>query len=194
MRDRHSNRTLDPCPNILVVFASTHGHTTKIAARIAETMRRDGASVTLEHVDAAPSPLGYDAAVIGASVHAGHHQTEVIEWAEGHRTSLSLVPSAFFSVCLTAADDDEESRRATRGYLDDFVEESGWTPRRATTFAGALQYCEYSFATRLVMRLLMHKGNHPTDTSRDYDYTDWDAVERFPHDCAELSTATTARA
>ena len=66
-------------------------------------------------------------------------------------------PSAFFSVCLTAADDSEESRTATREYLDEFVERTGWTPHRSTTFAGALQYREYDFPTRLLMRLLMHE-------------------------------------
>ena len=69
-------------------------------------------------------------------------------------------------------------------YLDDFVEQTGWTPARATTFAGALQYREYDFATRLLMRLLMRRMHHPTDASRDYDYTDWDAVDRWAHEFA----------
>ena len=34
------------------------------------------------------------------------------------------------------------------------------------------------------MRLLMGQGDHPTDTSRDYDYTDWDAVDRFAREFA----------
>ena len=95
-----------------------------------------------------------------------------------------MIPSAFFSVCLTAADDTEESRAATRRYLDEFVEETGWTPGRTATFAGALQYREYDFATRLLMRLLMSRMHHPTDTSQDYDYTDWDAVDRWAHELA----------
>ena len=33
----------------------------------------------------------------------------------------------------------------------------------------------------------MHRGGHPTDISRDYDYTDWDAVDAFAHDCAALA-------
>jgi menaquinone-dependent protoporphyrinogen oxidase len=45
---------------------------------------------------------------------------------------------------------------------------------------------EYDFATRLLMRLLMKRGHHPTDASRDYDYTDWAAVEAFGHRCAAL--------
>ena len=43
------------------------------------------------------------------------------------------------------------------------------------SFAGALQYLEYDFFTRL----MMHRGGHPTDTARDHDYTDWDAVWRL---------------
>lgn len=173
--------------SVLVVFASKHGHTVKIAERIAATLEAEGETVSLHRLgdgSQAPTPHGFDAVVVGASIHAGHFQREVIEWAERNRTALAAVPSAFFSVCLTAADDTEESRTATQGYLDDFVERSGWTPARMQTFAGALQYREYDFATRLLMRLLMHRGGHPTDASRDYDYTDWDAVDSFARECA----------
>ena len=50
------------------------------------------------------------------------------------------------------------------------------------TLAGALQYREYDFFTRTLIRLMMKRGGHPTDTSRDYDYTDWEAVARFGHE------------
>jgi menaquinone-dependent protoporphyrinogen oxidase len=171
-------------PRILVVYSSTHGHTEKIAARIAAALEHDGAAVDLHQLAPAklgPTPLDYDAVVVGGSIHAGHHQRELVDWVKLHRTGLQMRPSAFFTVCLTAADDTQESREATRAYLDDFVETTGWTPRSSATFAGALQYREYDFATRLVMRLLMHRHDHPSDISRDYDFTDWDAVDRWAH-------------
>jgi menaquinone-dependent protoporphyrinogen oxidase len=90
------------------------------------------------------------------------------------------------SVCLTAADDTDESRDATRRYIDEFLDETGWTPRKSKTFAGALQYREYDFATRLLVRLMMRKAGHPTDISQDYDYTDWGAVDRFAHECSAM--------
>ena len=141
-----------------------------------------------------PAPADYDAVILGASIHAGHHQRALVKWAERHHTALDLNPSAFFSVCLTAADDAEEARAATRGYLDDFVEQTGWTPSRTATFAGALQYREYDVATRALMRLLMRRMHHPTDASQDYDYTDWDAVERWAHElAATLAPAVAGR-
>jgi menaquinone-dependent protoporphyrinogen oxidase len=172
-------------PKVLVIYASTHGHTAKIAARIGAALEQDGATVDLCDVGRRqPAPLGYDAVVAGGSVHAGHHQRELVGWAKRHRAALATLPSAFFSVCLTAADTTEESRAATRAYVDEFVERTGWTPDRSTTFAGALQYREYDFVTRLMMRLLMRRGHHDTDTSRDHDYTDWDAVDGWAHEVA----------
>ena len=184
-------------PRILILYASTHGHTAKIAARIAATLEDDGATVDLQRLDAKRSqPVlpDYDAVILGASIHAGHHQRALVKWAEQHHTALGMIPSAFFSVCLTAADDTEEARAATRGYLDDFVEVTGWTPGRSTTFAGAVQYREYDVATRVLMRLLMRRMHHPTDASQDYDYTDWDAVERWAHELAATLTPPVVQA
>jgi menaquinone-dependent protoporphyrinogen oxidase len=176
-------------PTVLLLHASTHGHTSKIAARVADVLEAEGIDVDLRKtpLDGADRcPRDYDAVIVGGSIHAGHLQKQIVDWARAHHTTLALHPSALFTVCLTAADDTEESRAATRRYLDEFVEATGWTPGRAVTFAGALQYREYDFATRLLIRLMMHKGGHPTDTSRDHDFTDWDAVESFARDFAAV--------
>jgi menaquinone-dependent protoporphyrinogen oxidase len=182
-------------PAVLLLHASTHGHTSKIAARVAAVLEAAGLDVDVRkaarHTDD-PGPRDYDAVIVGASIHAGHHQKEIVTWARAHHATLALRPTAFFSVCLTAADDTEESREATRRYVDEFVEATGWTPGRAITFAGALQYREYDFATRLVIRLMMRKGGHPTDTSRDHDFTDWAAVERFAREFAATLAAAPA--
>ena len=173
---------------VLVLYASTHGHTARIATRIAQTLERAGMPSDVRRADPKtdPVPADYAAVVVGASVHAGHHQREIVNWARRHATSLGTVPSAFFSVSLSAADDTDEARATTRKYIDDLVEETGWTPRRTVSFAGALQYREYDFFTRLLIKMMMHKGGHPTDSRQDYDYTDWDAVERFGRQVAEL--------
>ena len=173
----------------LVVYASTHGHTGKIAARIAETIG-PGAELRDIAAGAKLEPWQYDAVVVGASVHAGHHQKAVLEWVGAHAGVLNHMPSAFFSVCLTAADDTDEARRASQGYIDAALEKTSWQPRIARSFAGALQYREYDVFTRLLIKLMMRHGGHPTDTSRDHDFTDWDEVERFAEECAGLAVVT----
>jgi menaquinone-dependent protoporphyrinogen oxidase len=175
-------------PNVLIVYASTHGHTAKVAARISRTLRDDGVVADVRDVGSAAklAPSDYDAVIVGASVHGGHHQREMVDWAKRHAIALSAMPSAFFSVSLAAADDTEESHQATRACIDDFADDTGWTLRKTASFAGALQYREYDFPTRLVMRLLMKRDGHPTDIGRDFVYTDWDAVDAFATACAEL--------
>ena len=44
------------------------------------------------------------------------------------------------------------------------------------------------------MRLLMRRMHHPTDASRDYDYTDWDAVELWAHEFAGMIGSREERA
>jgi menaquinone-dependent protoporphyrinogen oxidase len=173
-------------PDVLILYASKHGHTAKIAERIAATMRADGVGVDLQSADMADdlSPANYAAVVVGASIHAGHHQREIVDWAKKHQAALAEKPTAFFSVCLAIADDTDEARASAAKYIADFEDETGWTAGTSTTFAGALQYLEYDFMTRTLIRLMMRRQGHPTDTSRDFDYTDWDAVERFAHECA----------
>jgi menaquinone-dependent protoporphyrinogen oxidase len=175
-------------PEILVTYASKHGHTGKIAARIARAAAEAGAATELRDIDGSAHVdlADYDAVVVGSSIHAGKHSREILHWARAHQAALNALPSAFFTVCLSAAEDTPESRTATAAYIDDFLQATGWTPATTATFAGALQYREYDFMTRLLMRLLMHKDGRPTDASRDYEYTDWAAVAEFGRACARL--------
>jgi menaquinone-dependent protoporphyrinogen oxidase len=173
----------------LVVYASTHGHTARIAARIADAMRAEGLEVDLRDAIGADAakPSRYDLVVVGASLHKEHHQKAIAEWVGARREALAQQPSAFFSVSLSAAEDSDESRAATQRCIDEFCTQTGWTPTRTEPIAGCLQYREYDLFTRQLMRLLMKRMGHPTDASHDYDYTDWDAVDRFGRELAHLA-------
>ena len=182
---------VSPDPGALVVYASTHGHTAKIAARLADAMRAQGLDVDLRDVahaaDAAPGR--YDLVVVGGSLHKEHHQKELAAWVTARSDELAGVPSMFFSVSLSAADDGDEARAASQRCIDDFCAQTGWTPTRTERVAGALQYREYDPFTRQLMRLLMKHMGRPTDASRDYDYTDWDAVDRLGREIAGRAEA-----
>jgi menaquinone-dependent protoporphyrinogen oxidase len=174
--------------SVLLIYASTHGHTAKVSRRIAERLRSAQLEVDLHDISAGgdPTPTDWDGVVVAGSIHRGQHQRELVDWAKRHHVSLAGSLSAFVSVSLTAAEDTDEAHTATQGWIDDFIEETGWTPTRTIGIAGALQYREYDFFTRTLMRLLMRHGGHPTDASRDYDFTDWTQVDRFGDEFATL--------
>ena len=74
----------------LVVYASTHGHTAKIAARLPQAMRDEGLrSSCVTSRDAAAEPGGYDLVVVGGSLHKEHHQKALVGWASEHRDALA---------------------------------------------------------------------------------------------------------
>jgi menaquinone-dependent protoporphyrinogen oxidase len=188
------NHVLEDAP-ALVVFASTHGHTAKIAARIAQAMRSQGLEVDLRDVASATDaePGRYGVVVVGASLHKEHHQKEIADWVTERRQALEQRPSVFFSVSLSAAEDSEESHAATQRCIDEFCAKTGWTPARTERIAGCLQYREYDVFTRQLMRLLMRRMGRPTDASHDYDYTDWDAVDRLGREIASHRTRRSAQ-
>ena len=129
---------------ILVLYASTHGHTGKIAARIAEAIGPEAELRDADDTTALP-PWQYDAVIVGASIHAGHHQKAILDWVEFHSVALSSMPSAFFSVCLTAADDTDEARETSQRYIDEALAKTGgrreWRARSPARCSTASTTC-----------------------------------------------------
>lgn len=166
---------------ILVVYASRHGHTEKIAQHFADTILEPGVSVLVASVDEATSRrvAEFDGIAVVGSVHMEDHDPHLVAWVREHRHTLQTRPSAFCSVSMAAATDSGEARATAREYIDRFVEDTDWTPTRSLGVAGALQYPVYNFMTRqLVRQIAAHKGLS-TDLSRETEYTDWAALEQF---------------
>lgn len=164
---------------ILVLFASIDGHTARVAERIGERLSAAGHRVVLSPVEEAPAQIDdCEAVVVGAAIRYGHHPRTLEKWARAQRLALAGKPNAFFSVCLSAGGPGARPQTA-KGYVDAFRERTGWDPRATASFAGALLYRKYNPVIRLVMRLIVGVAGGDTDTSRDYEYTDWQAVDRF---------------
>ena len=164
---------------LLVVYGTSEGHTRKVGERIG-AVARDLGFVAHVH-DAALEPAidpGCDAVIAAASVHQTRHQESVIRFAREWRDTLRRLPTAFFSVSLAAAFPGHAHHDEAMGYVDAFIEESGWRPGRVHLVAGALLYTRYDFLKRTVARLIATQAGALTDTARDVEYTDWKQLER----------------
>jgi menaquinone-dependent protoporphyrinogen oxidase len=166
---------------ILIAYATTEGHTRKIARFLADELRSAGHQVTLADVtDEPPPPAGHDAAILGGSIHAGGLQEGLAHYARSRAAALNALPSAFFSVSLSMAGDEEVSREEVRQSVAKLLAKTGFSPRQVVHWAGALRYTEYNWFKRYLMRTITgRKGSTDIDTSRDYAYTDWDEVKAF---------------
>jgi len=172
----------------LILYATTEGQTARIAERMAQTLRGKGHSVDVLPADATPAnldPAAYDGVIIGASIHYGRHPGYLRALVRGHREALAARPSAFFSVSLSAGGPGARPESARR-YLEKFLRRTGWRPAQTTSIAGALQFSKYGKVKTLLMRMIVGFAGGDTDPSQDYEYTDWDAVERFAESFAQL--------
>ena len=159
------------------------GQTARIAERIAAGLRAAGHSVQIAAArDAVPLPdvAAVDAVIVGASVHYGHHPAYLARALRRQRAALAARPSAFFSVSLSA-DGPGANRQAAARYMKKFLRAIGWQPAMSTAFGGALRYSVLRGWKRFLVRLFVRVAGGDTDTSRDYEYTDWDAVAEFTH-------------
>ncbi|WP_121822032.1 flavodoxin domain-containing protein [Halostella salina] len=175
--------------SILVLYGTGEGQTATVADRIATVLADRGHDA--ETVDATEWPGGrdvdaFDAVLVGASVHGGTHQPAVREFVAANREALRARPTAFFQVSLSAAVDDPERQAIAAQNVTDFLAAADWHPDRVGVFGGALRYTEYGFLMRLVMQRIAKRATGDTDTSRDYEYTDWDEVEAFAADFAAV--------
>lgn len=175
--------------DVPVFYATSEGHTRRIAERLASGLRARG--LESEAVDIASDNADrldwahVRGAVIGASIHTGRHQRVAASFAAAHARDLEAHPSAFFSVSLSAASRNAQEVEAARTIAQGFVERARWQPDCVMSFAGALAYTKYGWLKRLILKRAARKEGGPTDTTRDHDLTDWVAVDRLAADIAQ---------
>jgi menaquinone-dependent protoporphyrinogen oxidase len=165
---------------ILVLYGTTEGQTRKVAGFLAEAVR--GLGVAVDLVDAAthnPSPGAYTAVIVAASVHAGGYQRTVRRWVQANAEALNSRATAFVSVCLGVLQHDPAIDRELKTILDLFLAGTGWRPGMTRIVAGALPYTRYNWLKRWAMKRIVRKAGGDTDTSRDFEYTDWHDLRRF---------------
>ena len=167
---------------ILILYGSLEGQTSKISEYIAGIIRNKGHQVTTQSCEHLPinfSVDNFDAAIIGGSIHMGKHPSYIKDFVDTHCDWLNNIPSAFFTVCMAVNSVHVKSREEAKRYSDKFIAQTGWKPILSQTFAGAVKYTKYSFITRFIMKLISKREGGSTDTSRDHEYTDWKLVESF---------------
>lgn len=174
---------------VLIVYGTVEGHTKKIAQFISGVLSRLGLQsdlINCENGDLVRIE-DYSAVILGAPVHISRYPAKFTQWVTRHTDSLSNVPTAFFSVCLGILQKDEpKTIQAEHDFVQDFFVETDLHPDRWAIFAGALMYSKYGWFTRHLMRMISYRAGRKTDTSKDYDFTDWSEVDRFATDFAAM--------
>jgi len=171
----------------LIVYGTGEGHSDDVAEALVKHLRAAGVTVDAVRIqDAPPNADGVDAVIVGSSIHVSKHDKHVVAWIEANKQWLTEHPSAFFQVSLASATDAPESQTKAGSYIDDLITTTGWHPDLVGLFGGALLYTRYGFAKRALLKSIAKKSGLGSDTQRDYDYTDYEAVKHFADDVAAM--------
>ncbi len=175
---------------ILVLYGTTEGHTATIAASIGGALTGLGFEVDVVQAGTLdPQPSAFDGVIVAASLHAGRYQKAVRRWIRAHCSELNAKPTAFVSVCLAAASKRPAAIAEVDAIITRFAQQVGWTPTITKAVAGALLYTKYNVFIRWFMKRIAAAEGGDTDTSRDYDYTDWNALRAFAGEFGRRVTA-----
>ena len=163
----------------LIIYSSTDGHTKGICERITNFLN-DGNLVELVSLENAKKIdlLNFDKIIIGASIRYGRHSKELYKFIDLNKNILDQKQCAFFSVNVVARK-PEKNTAGTNPYINKFLKISKWKPNKIRVFAGKVDYPNYNFFDKYIIKFIMFITKGPTDTSQSYEFTDWSKVDDF---------------
>jgi menaquinone-dependent protoporphyrinogen oxidase len=178
---------------VLLVYGTTEGQTRKIAERAGVHAQERRHDVEI-HDSASLAPAfdlaGFDAVIVAASVHQERHQESISDFVVAHREQMNSKPTAFISVSLSAVLDYAKDEAQT--YVDRFLAATHWQPQDTLLLGGAVRGSDYDYFQRQIIKFIVMKRGEIADTTRDYEFTDWNALAGFVDNflaAAELSLA-----
>ena len=175
---------------VLILYGTTDGHTRLIAESIGDALRLGGVEADVVRAGTAdPHPAWYDGVIVAASLHAGGYQKAVEHWVRAHARDFGTRPTAFVSACLSVVNRTPKVIADLDEIVTRFSKTTGWKPMQIEHVAGALLYTRYGFIKRWLMKRIVEKQGGDTNTSKDYEYTDWVKLRSFAADFRRRITA-----
>tara|TARA_Y100001970_G_C13802612_1_gene635857 strand:+ start:36 stop:563 length:528 start_codon:yes stop_codon:yes gene_type:complete len=165
--------------SFLIIYSSTDGHTKTICERITNFLNDENLVELVSLEDTRKINLSnFEKIIIGASIRYGKHSKKLYKFINSNKKILNQKQSAFFSVNVVARK-QEKNTAETNPYINKFLKISKWKPNKIKVFAGKVDYPNYNFFDKYIIKFIMFITKGPTDTSQSYEFTDWSKVDDF---------------
>ena len=157
---------------ILIAYASRYGSTAEIAHEMAKVFQKYGKNVDVCLVDRIKDVSLYHSIIVGSAVQRAQWLPEAVKFVKDNRLTLRRIPTVYFTVCLTMAQDNDARRQKAQSFLDT-VHEYNHADIEGY-FGGLLDYERLSWLDRTIMK---SRGRE-----KEGDYRDWNAIRAWTDD------------
>jgi len=156
---------------LLIAYGSRCGSTGGVTEAIGQVLSTAEAAVDLRLVKNVNDLSPHQGVIVGSAIRMGKWLPEAAEFVKTHQETLSRLPVAYFTVCLTMKDDTVENRRKALGFLDPVRKQFPQVkPVDIGLFAGAVDYRKLSLAYSLILKV---KG------APEGDFCNWEAIRTW---------------
>ncbi len=153
---------------ILVAYASGSGSTAEVAQVIAEELESDDVQVEAISAREVQDIEAYSAVVLGSSIRTGRWLATAIDFLAENARHMESLPVAYFTTCMTLAEESEESYRIVEAYMEPILALAPTIePVGLGLFAGSLGPA---------IQAILPSG------SPYGDYRDWQAIREWARD------------
>ena len=151
---------------ILVAYASGSGSTAEVAQTIGDVLSQSSVPVDVHDVREVEDLWRYSAVVLGSSSRAGRWLPEAIRFLQDNHSEFVTRPVAYFTTCLTLAEENTGNRRIVLAYMEPILRLAPEVdPVGLGLFAGSLDP-----QRTLIMQ---------TDAGPQGDYRNWTAIRTW---------------
>ncbi len=165
--------------DLLFIVSSTDGHTFKICEEMKDQLNESLEAQIIPIEDAPELNINnHKKVVIGASIRYGKHNKKLFDYIDQNLHFLNSGEHAFFTVNVVARK-PEKNEPETNPYMQKFLKITNWKPAKLGVFAGKINYSQYGFFDRHIIRFIMWIGKGPTDLRGEFEFTNWDKVKLF---------------
>lgn len=163
---------------ILVTYASKCGSTGEVANVIGKTIAQTGAGVDVLPIEKVTDLSDYQAVFVGSAIRVANWLPQAVDFVSENLAILKLIPTAYFTVCMTMAEDTPVGRSKAAGFIEPV--RAVLTPAAEGYFAGKVDPKSLSFVENIVLKA----KDVPQGDFRDWDkITSW-AQSTYEQICA----------
>ncbi len=154
---------------ILITYASRYGSTAEIAREMAKVFEKYGQNLDVYPIHQVKDISAYHSIIVGSAVQRAQWLPEAVKFVKDNRLLLRRIPTAYFTVCLTMAHDNDANRQKAQRFLDE-VHEYNHADLEGY-FGGLLDFKRMSWLDQTIMK---SRGR-----DNEGDYRDWNAIQAW---------------